>query len=563
MNFLRVSCRLRISPQVFAASLVCLGLLAGCSRGVPAGKSAAAKAPRTEKATSAAQQAELMRRARAKELYTVHCEACHGEKGDGNGPAAPYLDPPPRNFARAEFRLVTSVNRVPSDADLTTVLERGMPGSAMLPQVHIPEQDRRLLVDYIRQLAADGVRERVVSETAQVGLVADPQEVAEIVAERTQPAPRLEVGSADAVTAETVARGKVKYDELCASCHGKTGKGDGVEEQFDSLGRPTRPRDLTRGIFKGRPEFEDVYARLWLGMPGTPMPDHSGLTEQQVADLVHYVLSLSEEQTREQMVMRRRTIRVHRLARELARDATSSLWNAIEPVRLTTMPLWWQEYDDLNLYVQAAHDDAALAVRLSWRDPTGNEYSVRPGDFEDMAAVQLFEGTPEPFLGMGGADAPVDVWHWRPSGGMDLASYPNFEASYPNIVDDSYPFEEAIGAADTDTTRHDGADVVASEPAGRLRATPAGPAGGSSLESEGFGTLTMRPEVSQIVYAAGTWSDGQWTVVLQRLLEPSGGEGIGLTAGKRVSIAFALWDGARGDRGAQKRITIWHELDVE
>ncbi len=33
----------------------------------------------------------------AEELYLT-CASCHGDKGDGNGPAAPNLNPKPRNF---------------------------------------------------------------------------------------------------------------------------------------------------------------------------------------------------------------------------------------------------------------------------------------------------------------------------------------------------------------------------------------------------------------------------------------------------------------------------------
>jgi hypothetical protein len=34
------------------------------------------------------------------EAYTHYCRACHGEKGDGHGPAALGLRPPPRDFTQ-------------------------------------------------------------------------------------------------------------------------------------------------------------------------------------------------------------------------------------------------------------------------------------------------------------------------------------------------------------------------------------------------------------------------------------------------------------------------------
>ena len=39
--------------------------------------------------------------------------------------------------------------------------------------------------------------------------------------------------------------------------------------------------------------------------------------------------------------------------------------------------------------------------------------------------------------------------------------------------------------------------------------------------------------------------------------------GVTLVAGDRLSIAFALWDGAARDRNGQKLVSIWHNLKVE
>src|SRR5262245_23910407 len=49
------------------------------------------------------------------DLYAAHCAACHGEKGDGNGPASRFLYPRPRDFGEAQFRLVSTSSNVPSD----------------------------------------------------------------------------------------------------------------------------------------------------------------------------------------------------------------------------------------------------------------------------------------------------------------------------------------------------------------------------------------------------------------------------------------------------------------
>src|SRR5262249_4042760 len=85
-----------------------------------------------------AMPAEESQLATGRKLYANYCTACHGEKGDGNGPAAKFLSPKPRNFGEGKFRLVSTVNRRPTDQDLLRVLERGMPGSAMFPFAHLP-----------------------------------------------------------------------------------------------------------------------------------------------------------------------------------------------------------------------------------------------------------------------------------------------------------------------------------------------------------------------------------------------------------------------------------------
>ena len=43
-----------------------------------------------------------------KKLYLKYCSQCHGEKGDGEGYAAPHLFPKPRNFTTGKFKIRTT-----------------------------------------------------------------------------------------------------------------------------------------------------------------------------------------------------------------------------------------------------------------------------------------------------------------------------------------------------------------------------------------------------------------------------------------------------------------------
>ena len=47
------------------------------------------------------QDAELLERGRT--VYTAQCASCHGQQGKGDGSAARFLDPKPRDFTAAEW----------------------------------------------------------------------------------------------------------------------------------------------------------------------------------------------------------------------------------------------------------------------------------------------------------------------------------------------------------------------------------------------------------------------------------------------------------------------------
>jgi len=76
------------------------------------------------------------------------CFTCHGKEGNGNGLAAPGLDPSPRNFTNAAFHPLRS------DGELFWVIRDGIPGTAMMPMVGsvITEEEAWLVLLYERSL---------------------------------------------------------------------------------------------------------------------------------------------------------------------------------------------------------------------------------------------------------------------------------------------------------------------------------------------------------------------------------------------------------------------------
>jgi mono/diheme cytochrome c family protein len=495
--------------------------------------------------------------AAGKALYLNYCQACHGETGDGNGPAARYLYPKPRNFRTGKFRLVTTVNRIASDDDLLRVITRGMPGSAMFPFAHLGEDERRALVAYVRHLTRKGLEDLMRQAAAAEGKVLRPAHLARLVDPLVTPGKPIQVpDNLPPYGPESIARGRQSYGPECAACHGKTGKGEGAQSNRDEDGYLALPRDYTRGIFKGGRETRQLYARILVGMPGGPMiPARESMKPQAIGDLINFIKSLSDPSAQAQVEHKRTRLLVKRVAETLPDKVSDAAWKSAPAARVVVTPLWWRNSPEPDLEVAGLHDGKALALRLTWKDPTCNDRPVRPQDFEDMAAVQLFRGKPEPFLGMGTADKPLDVWLWRASWRGGSAGFPDVNSTYPNMVVDFYP-PEKFGKGGREP-------FLTAKAAGNPLADPGRAFTGGNLRARGFGTLTMRPRVSQVVSAAAEYKGGRWTVVLRRPLRVNKDAGLALAPGDKLSVAFALWDGAAHDRNGQKLVSIWHDLELE
>jgi mono/diheme cytochrome c family protein len=90
---------------------------------------------------------------RGQSLYKVHCAACHGETGRGDGPAAGVMKPGPRDHTDAAYMSTLT------DEDLRKVISMGgaIKGKPLMPgNPQITGSDLAALVAYTRSLSTEG-----------------------------------------------------------------------------------------------------------------------------------------------------------------------------------------------------------------------------------------------------------------------------------------------------------------------------------------------------------------------------------------------------------------------
>jgi hypothetical protein len=80
------------------------------------------------------------------------------------------------------------------------------------------------------------------------------------------------------------------------------------------------------------------------------------------------------------------------------------------------------------------------------------------------------------------------------------------------------------------------------------------------LSAIGFGTLTSQPAAAQNVRGASEYRDGVWRVVMSRDLDNEDPNDAQLHRDAAAVVAFAVWDGSRGDRDGLKSVSSWLSL---
>jgi mono/diheme cytochrome c family protein len=257
---------------------------------------------------------------RGKESFSLYCRACHGDQGNGTGPASWSFRPPPRDFTVALFKFAgVSPGSLPHDDDLARIVKGGLHGSAMLAW-EIPDDDLKDVLQYLKTFSKRWQEE-------------DLGDLIAITDDTWGTAKKT----------EAVERGKKVYHGLsqCLLCHpayvskqeiytySKELTGTGTTDFRDNMYLPDlKDSDYTdknypadkegnyphvkllppdfiynevrsvRNLNDPDTSYKDLYRVIAAGIGGTAMPQWQGsLPESDIWALVYYVHSLMEMRT--------------------------------------------------------------------------------------------------------------------------------------------------------------------------------------------------------------------------------------------------------------------------
>ena len=335
-----------------------------------------------------------------KAVYERKCLLCHGEKGDGKGPAAELLLPKPRDFTKGLYKIRTTATKVPTDQDLFRIVTDGMPGTSMPSWAVLPDRDRHNVVAYIKTFAADVFKE----------------------------APKkLELPKEVASSESSIKRGKEMFEAIeCHKCHGTDGRADGPSrpELKDEWGHPVAPANLTkRWNFRGGRSRTDIATRIANGVLGTPMPAFLDSVEkpEDIWHLTNYIVSLGPDSPQPATL-----VTVTAVKDAMPDDPGAEFWKKITPNNILLEgqvivdPRNFNPAIDL-VSVRAAYNDKEIAFHLTWDDPSetkGDGKTTFPDAISLQFAPQQPTGTERPYFLMGDATDGVYLLRWEQGKGV-------------------------------------------------------------------------------------------------------------------------------------------------
>ena len=433
-------------------------------------------------------------------LYMEKCAQCHGDEGAGDGEAAPYFRPQPRDFTSATYKFrSTASGELPSDADMIRSIREGMPYTGMPAWPNLTDEEVRNLMYHLKTYSDDF--------SGPFGEVEE-----------------IPVPSPPSLTDESIARGQELFVEnQCFDCHGDNGlgNGDSAPTLEDKWGFHIKPADLTkRWTFRNGGSREDIWRTVTTGLDGSPMPAYEFDTPEDKWALVDFVHSLSPDEPEYATAI---------FASPHAGDLDISQGEALfDGARRSYFPIVGQVVEPGRSYypgingveTAAVFNQDEIAIMLSWHDmnaqTTGsNAPNVDPGPFDVMAewdsttavsdAVAIIVptkttvGTAKPYFMMGDSRNSVDVWF------ADLAA-------------------------------------------------------GDVSVYEGKGANSIQAKSGSIDFYSN-FDDGVWTAIFKRNRMDE--EGLSFAEEQFTPISFSVWDGFYKEQGNRRGIASWYYIHLE
>ncbi len=465
-------------------------------------------------------------------IYFQRCSFCHGLLGDGEGPAAEFLDPRPRDFTLGTFKFrTTQSGELPTNEDLFRTVSRGLPGTAMqafdsdLIKNGLDEEERWAVISYIKTFAQEFDDPEL-----------DPVATGKVISLPANPA---------AYNEETIARGAKVFERAkCWSCHGKLGRGDGNKEfRKDDWGFPIRIRNVTHPWkIKAGSEVKDIYMRFTSGISGTPMPSFvKSLNEADRWDLANYIKSLQHELTNHQ------ALKVKAVTGDLPDNPDDAAWKTAEPMdmrlagQVVAAPRWQNPSIEM-VTVQALSNDTDIAFKLTWDDPFKD---VKHDSSKEFNPVEISKvGAFNSYVKANGM-IPRELETFRDSVALQFAVKPPKGTKKPHFYRGSSSDQVHLWVWKADLVE-------------------AGEQGTEEGNARGW-KQPIKPQVKdkQQISGDAKWDQGRWTVVMKRPLNTGDKNDVQFEKGKFIPMSINAWDGSNGEHGLIMSLSTWHFVLLE
>jgi len=454
---------------------------------------------------------------RGKQVYLKKCAYCHGETGKGDGPSADYSMPQPRNLTKGHIKLrSTSFGKIPTDEDLFNAITNGMRGTTMPGWKHLPKNDRKSLVIYVKSLSKKFEKFKKRGKSHKI----------------------IKVSKEPALSKESVARGKELFMANCSGCHGVEGRGDGVTTYriIDYSSNAIWPRNLREPwTFRRGSSRMDIFKTLRTGFSTTSMPKFSPriFKDKQIWDIVNFVSTLPLP-VKPKM---QSPIHAKKVAGEISDDFNAPVW---KDAQSSFIPLGGQlqakpkSYFPTvrNLTVRAAHNGKEVALYIDWTD-----HSLDPA-LKEFMDVEESPPPPLPEHMQGGeADEPEERAAPDHPDAVAVQFPVNLDAQTPYFLNGDADHPVNIWKWTTATNK------------------------AAEFNANGLEKWKPQDDLSQVVKVKAGYRYGQYSVIIKRKLKVIHEKiDIQFQTGRPIPIAFNVWDGYHEETGNKKSISSWFTL---